>query len=385
MTATDDRERFLWHALNPIRGELRVCSVRDCPREGVTVERIKVTGDVLGRLFVRCEDHTEQRRLDHLPLSSERRRCPECESDNPRVLGLVGSPGQHKGCDNMWHCQCPPEGSGTDPNMGCPLHGCSCTRGPSYEGPEVDCPVHGDPEQEEARIALADPENWGTCRTRLCLHPTHRTHDGVTQGWIGEDPPPTDPDEVTADIVDDDEDPYQQRYTAHQKRKAGQLEVILAERHSERRFGGPLSLDELQQIDEAARLAPSSCDRHAVHLYPVEDRDEKALLGGLLVGGVGWVHRAPTVFLLWADRTAYKAPGEVAYMPFLDAGVMVQNMWLTATSLGLPAAFVNPNVREKNAAFFQQRFIPDEGIFCGALAVGKPHESRILLEREQGS
>ncbi|ROO51456.1 nitroreductase [Micromonospora sp. Llam0] len=166
-------------------------------------------------------------------------------------------------------------------------------------------------------------------------------------------------------------DPYQARYLAHQRRKAGVLAEVLAERHAARRFADrPVSAEDLGPVLAAAERAPSSCDRRGVGVTVVRDRDDKALLGGLLVGGVGWVHRAPVVLLLHGDPLAYKAAGEAVFMPYLDAGVMVGHLWLAATAGGLAACYVNPNVRPVDRAHFAIRF--GAGIFCGALAVGWP-------------
>lgn len=168
-------------------------------------------------------------------------------------------------------------------------------------------------------------------------------------------------------------DRYQERYLAHQRRKAAVLRRLLLERHSERAYSDqPVTDEELSLVLEAADRAPSSCDRRGVNVRVVRARDDLALLGGLLVGGVGWVHRAPAVLMLWADPAAYKAPGEIAYMPYLDAGVVVGAMYLAATASGLRACYINPNIRERNYAHFAAVF--GEGIYCGALAVGWPRE-----------
>lgn len=164
-------------------------------------------------------------------------------------------------------------------------------------------------------------------------------------------------------------DKYQARYTAHQARKAQVLHEIMMERHSDRVFDNrPVEDEELQDMLSAIELCPSSCDRKAIGPIAVTQRDEKALLGGMLVGGVGWIHRAPAIILLIADATAYKAGDEVKFMPYLDAGVIIQQMYLTATSLGLKGCFVNPNIRDMNKKHFQEVF--GDGIFCGAFAFG---------------
>lgn len=168
-------------------------------------------------------------------------------------------------------------------------------------------------------------------------------------------------------------DIYQGRYLAHQARKREVLRQLLLERHSERAFADrPVTEDDLALVMDAATRAPSSCDRRGVQVRVVRGRDDLALLGGLLVGGVGWIHRAPVVLLLHADPDAYKAPGEAAYMPYLDAGVMVGAMYLAATAHGLRCCYVNPNIRDRNRLHFETVFGP--GIYCGALAVGWPRE-----------
>lgn len=179
-------------------------------------------------------------------------------------------------------------------------------------------------------------------------------------------------------------DAYQARYEAHQTRKRKTLIEVMRDRHSDRMFEDrPVPLDVRDELMEVVPLCPSSCDRRGVTVRMFDSRDELALLGGLLVGGVGWVHRAPLVLLLMADPTAYKAPGEVAYMPYLDAGAMLQQILLRAADLGLSAAYVNPNIREFNRSHFTEVFGP--GMYCGAVAVGYSHpDSPDRLRHERG-
>lgn len=164
-------------------------------------------------------------------------------------------------------------------------------------------------------------------------------------------------------------DIYQERYLSHQLRKKDILIKIMKKRYSERIFSDkPVEQGKIDQILESQQWCPSSCNRQAVSVKIVHDRDEKALLGGLLVGGTGWIHRAPVILLLFADPLAYKAGDEIAYMPYLDAGVVVQQFLLMATALGLKTAYSNPNIREMNKDHFHKIF--GEGIFCGAIALG---------------
>jgi nitroreductase len=181
---------------------------------------------------------------------------------------------------------------------------------------------------------------------------------------------------------------YQERYLAHQKRKKEMLagkyekeltytlkeketfEKILKNRHSSRVFSGEkLTQKEIDTIERLAKLCPSSCDRQGVQLRWVADRDLKDLLSGILVGGVGWVNRADQIVLLMADMDAYGSPFERDFMPYLDGGVLIQNIYLICEVMGLKCCYVNPNIRELNKEFFKQRF--GDYKFCGAIAIGK--------------
>ena len=170
-------------------------------------------------------------------------------------------------------------------------------------------------------------------------------------------------------------DKYQSRYLAHQQRKKDVLIEIMKERHSNRIFSDKeVPKEVINELLELKDLAPSSCDRKAVLPLVVTDRDAKSLLGGILVGGVGWIHRAPIIILLFADLTAYKAGDEYTYMPYLDAGCAIQQLYLATTAQGLHCAYANPNIREENKKFFMERYGNDNLLFCGAFAVGYPKE-----------
>jgi nitroreductase len=183
-------------------------------------------------------------------------------------------------------------------------------------------------------------------------------------------------------------DKYQERYLAHQKRKAESLTStygkkvkpvslkesrvffnILKRRSSQRVFNNePIDIN---PILEAIETVPNSCNRRGVYVKIITERDKKDLLSGLLVGGTGWCYRGQAILLLVADMTAYKNPAERQNMPFLDAGVIIQTVYLASEALNYGCCYVNPNIREQNQEFFKQRFLNDNELFCGALVIGK--------------
>ncbi|HUX30111.1 MAG TPA: nitroreductase family protein [Thiobacillus sp.] len=174
-------------------------------------------------------------------------------------------------------------------------------------------------------------------------------------------------------------DVYQQRYLAHiaRKRHAIGLDAgvrsfwdVVVTRHSQRAFTGrALEPHVMDAIYEAIRLAPSSCNRQAIVVRPL-DRGHGEGLASLLVGGAGWLDDAAVVLLLFADMKAYKSPAEVDFMPYLDAGFVAQSIYLVAEALGVGACFVNPNIREANKGAFNEEYNQAGLRFCGAMALG---------------
>lgn len=178
----------------------------------------------------------------------------------------------------------------------------------------------------------------------------------------------------------------QERYLLHQgKNKANELAAIMKKRHSNRIFDKrEVDPDTIEYLAEMCKYTPSSCDRRAVRLKLVTERDDKALLSGLLVGGTGFVHRIPALFLLFADKDSYKAgdpPGsEVEYNAPLDSGIIVQQLYLTATSMDLNACFINPQIRERNKQYFYDTFKPKDWnnpLFMGAFGFGYPSDETV--------
>lgn len=159
---------------------------------------------------------------------------------------------------------------------------------------------------------------------------------------------------------------YQKRYLKHQKRKKEVLTDIIAERHSERQFGD-LEID-IKPIIKAIEQAPSSCDRKAISYKIITERYEKNLLSGLLVGGTGWIHRADKIVLLFANSIAYKGKDEIDYMPYLDAGVIIGQVYLQATANDYAICFCNPHSEYKDVLI--DKFGEEGFIFCGAIAIG---------------
>jgi len=192
-------------------------------------------------------------------------------------------------------------------------------------------------------------------------------------------------------------DAYQSRYLDHQAKKKRQLTEsegekgkpytnterkvltsLLARRRSQRVFTSePIEDGVRQRILDSAASAPNSCNRHGLGLKVVTDRREKELLSGLLIGGIGWIHRADTIVLFLADPDAYKSPNEKDFMHYCDVGFTAMAMWLTAETYNVGAAYINPNIAHTDV--FQAKFA-HERIFCGALVLGRYEQGKRALQ-----
>lgn len=194
-------------------------------------------------------------------------------------------------------------------------------------------------------------------------------------------------------------DRYQERYIKHQEDKKLQLKssygvdtpnlsnayriyykTMIEHRSSQRNFNNEVvTLEELEYILSCVSNSPSSCDRFGVRIRVIDDRDTKQLLGGLLVGGTGWIHRADKILLLLGDNEAYKE--NLDFMKYLDAGVMAMNIYMACEALGIGTCFVNPNIRDEHKDIFR-KIIPNENlVLCGAMPIGHFEKHPVRKDR----
>lgn len=166
-------------------------------------------------------------------------------------------------------------------------------------------------------------------------------------------------------------DKYQERYNKHQARKKKTLTELIKLRHSERIFGdAKLPIEIIKKLTDAELKAPSSCNRKAIELRIVDNRDDKSFLGGLLVGGVGWIHRASHIILFVSNDEAYKE--NLDYMKYLDAGFSAAFISMKCVELDLAHCFVNPNIRPNKLKYFKDYFnIEDGQTLVGTIAIGE--------------
>ena len=90
--------------------------------------------------------------------------------------------------------------------------------------------------------------------------------------------------------------------------------------------------DLIDKLLDAARWAPSSCNRQAVRLVVLRDAQCKEAVVGL---NKRFLVRAPVLILVGVDGRLYPSSELTGGVPYLDAGGAIQNMLLAGHSLGL--------------------------------------------------
>lgn len=175
-------------------------------------------------------------------------------------------------------------------------------------------------------------------------------------------------------------DIFQQRYLGHIERKKkfqttdkifySSKEVrflikVIKNRRSQRVFNQKLITEkEINLLLESIKHAPSSCNRQAIYIKIFDKIQD------ILVGGKDWMGEANKIFLIFADMKAYKSPNEIDFMPYLDAGVVVENIYLMAEILKIGVCFINPNIWDNNKEGFNDLYNREKNRFCGAIALG---------------
>lgn len=122
-------------------------------------------------------------------------------------------------------------------------------------------------------------------------------------------------------------------------KKDNSFNDILKQRRSIRRWKDiKITKEEFEQLVDAARWAPSSCNRQPCYFILIQDKDRIEFLSKLR--GQDFIKKAPSCILVLINLQAYNELTKY-YFAFLDAGVAIQNMLLMAESMGLGACFVN--------------------------------------------
>lgn len=121
--------------------------------------------------------------------------------------------------------------------------------------------------------------------------------------------------------------------------KSDSLENVLKRRRSIRKWRNTkITRKEFEQLVDAARWAPSSCNRQPWHFLLTCDKKKIEFLAK--IKKQPFIENAPSCILILINLKVYDEITKY-YFAYLDAGVAAQNMLLMAENMNLGACFVN--------------------------------------------
>ncbi len=156
------------------------------------------------------------------------------------------------------------------------------------------------------------------------------------------------------------------------------LDIIKTRRSVRNWTDEEVSIDEFKLMIDAARWAPSSCNRQPWHFFITKDEDKIHLL--YKARGQKTIKDAPYCILVLMNKEAYQYDRSdmVDYYMHLDAAAAIQNLLLMAHSLGLGACWINlaaNNVSEKGKDKVRDSFgIPKSYEMVTIIPVGKTED-----------
>ena len=161
---------------------------------------------------------------------------------------------------------------------------------------------------------------------------------------------------------------------------------ILKSRQSIRVFSNEeVGKEILEQLIEAAKWAPTVCNRQGLRFLFVRHNALKKVVSAAILGGRQFAHNAPVILLVLADKRDYRYPDE-RFTPYQDAAAAIQNLLLMAEHLGIGAGWCTYTSyssvqREREIRKFLH--IPAYLLICGAVPLGWPGQSVCVIPRDE--
>lgn len=155
---------------------------------------------------------------------------------------------------------------------------------------------------------------------------------------------------------------------------------FIKERRSVRTYtDSPIPPEMINTLIESAIWAPSSCNRQPWFFVVVTEKELKVKLASA-AGGQKTIVNAPVVIVISINLTPYKGVLENNVAPFIDAGVALENILLTAHSLELGACPVAGSLQED--IIRDALGIPQNYKIMALVALGIPQKLPTPPERE---
>lgn len=159
---------------------------------------------------------------------------------------------------------------------------------------------------------------------------------------------------------------------------------VLKKRRSTRAFTDrPVPRYQVEELLNAAILAPSACNMQSWHFYAVMDRNVRAKFSEVCAP---WACTAPVIFVICADQTALCEKfggrwGDERLRTFViqDTALAAENLLLKAADMGLGGCFMGAFDAKKCREILS---IPEKYEIVALIPVGEPAEETPPKERK---
>jgi nitroreductase len=160
-----------------------------------------------------------------------------------------------------------------------------------------------------------------------------------------------------------------------------ELFETITNRRSTRKFiSKPVEDEKIMKIIDAAHWAPSAGNLQEWQFVVVRDSGRKMQLSEAALGQY-WINQASAIIAVYTkDEKMVRIYGDVGKKRFIyyDAAVAIQNMLLTAHSLGLGACFVGSLDETAVGRILK---IPDNTTIHALIPIGYPAEKPVTPHR----
>jgi len=159
-----------------------------------------------------------------------------------------------------------------------------------------------------------------------------------------------------------------------EKDKGVSIDTALKGRRSVRSWNNSqITKNEFEKLIEAAKWAPSSCNKQPWHFIVTSDSENIKLL--YEIKDQKFLKDAPYIILVLINKDAWSSKKSFEYFSGLDAGAAIENLLLKAEDLGLGACWVNWNpssISKKEKMSMKKRFnIPSNMEIVTIIPIGK--------------
>jgi len=145
------------------------------------------------------------------------------------------------------------------------------------------------------------------------------------------------------------------------------------ERRSIRQYKGKIQKDDFEKIVNAARYAPSSCNRQPISFILTEDKLKISRISNLKKQG--FIKKSPNCIIACSEIEIYGKDKNKNYFIYMDAGAAIQNLLIAGHNLNIGMCWVHIKIKDiakiREIFMIPSNVLPVAIIACGTIDKGR--------------